>query len=251
MRLALIALVAVAFSSAGLGAESISALEALKLLPPEKAGSLARIEGREGAPGPERWHLIVYDPTQENAVQEFVVAGNKIVATRSLSQFADTLKPEDVIGSGNIKVDSNQAFRVVQAYARTNIVNVGSMNYQLTKQDAQSAPVWKIKCISEKGQNVGLIVVAADDGRVISHEGFKSDPNAGGSALALQKNVPEQSKSKTLPRRQRQQNIPVTTPAGPPPDPVAERFHRFGDKFRNLFAPADPQQTPRPQNRPH
>ena len=235
MRLSLIGLIAVAVSSAGLGAESISALEALKLLPPEKAGSIARIEGREGAPGPERWHLVVYDPAQENAVQDFVVAGNKIVATRALSQFADTLKPEDVIGDGNIKVDSNQAFRVVQAYARTNVVNVGSMNYQLTKEDAQSAPVWKIKCISEKGQNVGLIVVAADDGRVISHEGFKSDPYTGISATAFQKNVPEQSTSKAATRHPRPRSIPVTTP--PPPDPVAERFHRFGDKFRNLFCP--------------
>ena len=72
-----------------------TALAAVKLIPKDAAKRRARIEAREGAPTPERWYLLVHEPTEKRGVREFVVAGGKFVTSRTLSQFAETLKPAD------------------------------------------------------------------------------------------------------------------------------------------------------------
>ena len=55
-------------------AGSQTALSALRTLPPEDEQRLARIDGCDGTPTPERWHFLVYDPQTENGYREYVVA---------------------------------------------------------------------------------------------------------------------------------------------------------------------------------
>src|SRR6186713_1211708 len=78
----------------GQDAASTTALQAIKLLPKGQAKYLARIEARDGIPAPERWHLLTHDVNEENGLHEYVVAGGKVVASRAISQFAETLKSE-------------------------------------------------------------------------------------------------------------------------------------------------------------
>src|SRR5687767_13225909 len=82
--------------------QSESALRAIRLLPKSEAKRIARIEGREGTPAPERWHILVHDPKVENGLREYVVAGGELVASRTLSQFAEHLQPGDVVGTDGI-----------------------------------------------------------------------------------------------------------------------------------------------------
>jgi len=49
------------FAAASVGAQAVTALEAMKLLPKGEARKLARIEAREGTPEPERWYLLTHD----------------------------------------------------------------------------------------------------------------------------------------------------------------------------------------------
>src|SRR5688500_8454019 len=52
-----------------------TALGAIKALPRGEWKKIARIEARDGTPTPERWHIIVHDPKDENGLHEYVVAG--------------------------------------------------------------------------------------------------------------------------------------------------------------------------------
>ena len=72
-----------------------SALNAIKQLPRGEAKKIARIEAREGTPYPDRWYIIVNDPKDENGVHEYVVSGGEVVASRNISQFAESVKPTD------------------------------------------------------------------------------------------------------------------------------------------------------------
>src|SRR5215210_7382472 len=92
----LLASVTVAASSTW-AAQAPTALGALKALPKGEARRVARIQAFEGTPTPERWHILVHDPDSENGLHEYVVAGGEVVASREISQFAEELKPEDVI----------------------------------------------------------------------------------------------------------------------------------------------------------
>ena len=153
-----------------------SALAALKLLPRGEAKRLARIEARDGTPVPERWYFIVHDPKSETGVHEYVVAGGEIVASRDVSQFAENLRVEDVVGGEALKVNSDRAAKLAQQYALANDVNVTAMQYELKKDGAAAAPLWRVTCLGEDGKELGRLVISAGKGTVVSHEGFAAEP---------------------------------------------------------------------------
>lgn len=153
-----------------------TALDAVKELPKEQAGRIARIEARDGTPSPDRWYILTQDPAAENGVHEFVVTDGEIVASRSVSQFAESLTADDILGGQPMKIDSDKAAKVAKAYAEANGAVVASMNYELKKDGTDAAPAWTISCMDEKGNKVGAVIVTAGKGNVVSHEGFTLEP---------------------------------------------------------------------------
>ena len=160
--------------AADVAAHAETALDAVKELPKEQAGRVAMIEARDGTPDPERWYILTQDPTADNGVREFVVSNGEIVASRSVSQFAESLKADDMLGAQPVKIDSDKAAKL--AYAEANGAVVTSMNYELKKDGSEAAPAWTISCLDDKGNKVGTVVVTAGKGNVVSHEGFALEP---------------------------------------------------------------------------
>lgn len=155
-----------------------TALDALKLLPKDAAKRLARIEAREGTPSPERWYLLVHDPAEQRGVREFVVDGGKFVTSRTLSQFADALKPADVIGADTLKVDSSHVAKLAAAFAEANGAKVGSLNYELMRDAASNLPAWRVTVLDPSGDQLGVLAVNATRGAVLSADGFEKSPAA-------------------------------------------------------------------------
>jgi hypothetical protein len=153
-----------------------TALEAVKELPKEQAGRIAKIEARGGTPDPDRWYILTQDPKVDNGVHEFVVSNGEIVASRSISQFAESLKADDMLGDQPLKIDSDKAAKVARAYAEANGAAVTGMNYELKKDGPDAAPAWTIWCVDDKGNKVGSVVVTAGKGNVVAHDGFALEP---------------------------------------------------------------------------
>ncbi len=155
-----------------------SALDAIKLLPKDQAARIARIEGRDGSPDPDRWYILTQDPVADNGLHEFVVSNGAIVASRALSQFAESLKPEDILGAAPLKIDSDQAAKLAHDYAKTNGSAVTTLNYELKKDAPDAAPEWTVTCLDDQGKKVGEVVLTAAKGDVVSHTGFSMEPEA-------------------------------------------------------------------------
>jgi len=155
-------------------ASSSTALGALKLVPPDQAANLVSIFAREGVPAPDRWYIVTFDPTAENGVHEFVVVGNRLVASRQLSQFADSLKPVDVLGTKGLQLDSDAAGELALNYGRANSVTIDKINYELKREGGE--PFWKLVCLNQSGSRLGELKVSAEKGTVLAHEGFASEP---------------------------------------------------------------------------
>ena len=153
-----------------------TALDALKLIAKDTAKRLARIEAREGAPAPERWYLLVHDPAVERGVREFVVADGKLVTSRTISQFAETLTPADIVSADAVRIDSTHVAKLAAAFANANGAKVGMLNYELTRDAATNAPVWKATVLDAVGDQLGVLVVNATKGTVLSSEGFEKSP---------------------------------------------------------------------------
>lgn len=177
MRPTFPAIILLVASAASLHAQhATTALSAIKLLPKGEAKRIARIEAREGNPTPERWYILVHNPTEETGLREYVVAGGEIAATRSLSQFAEGLKADEVIGNDAVRIDSDRAGKLAQQYALANNVVPATISYQLRKDADDGMPVWNVTCVDAEGKAVGGLVVAAAKGNVLSHTGFALEP---------------------------------------------------------------------------
>ena len=151
-----------------------AALDALKLLPKDQAKNIAQIEAREGSPNPERWHFLVHDKTAESGLREYVVAGGAVVAAREISQFAQSMAAENVIGGGAIKINSDQAAKLLQQYATANDITIHTIDYGLKKEG--SDPLWRLTALNDLGKVLGGLVLTANNGTIISREGFPNDP---------------------------------------------------------------------------
>lgn len=154
-----------------------TAFDALKLLPPGAAGRVARIQAHEGQPSPDRWHFLVHDPREESGLHEYVVAGGEVVASRAVSQFAESLSAEDVVGEA-VKVDSDRVAKLAQQYAQANSLTIASLDYELKKPGEGAAPLWKVTCLDDAGRPFGHLMVTATRGTVVAHDGFPTEPAA-------------------------------------------------------------------------
>jgi hypothetical protein len=228
------------FASFGVAAgsfavEPITALNAVKLLPKSQARNLARIEAYEGTPAPDRWHLLVHDPESESGVREFVVAGGEIVASRSVSQFAQKLSAEDVIGDDIVKLDSDRLAEIAEDYARANEITPAAMNYQLKKEGAEAAPLWKVTCLDSDGKAVGTLVVTAGKGMVISHPGFAMAPPSQSDADFMAEAFPTPAEEiefeEAAPMERRKPRRRAKEPAG--------LFRRIGGSMQKFFTGKD------------
>lgn len=151
-----------------------TALGALALLPKEVATRVARVEGPDGHPFPERWYVLVHDPAFQTGLREYVFAEGHAVANRGLSQFADRVAAEEVIGAAAVKINSHVAAGMAAQFTMHNGQLLGGIRYELFKLDG--SPAWRLTCTSADGHVLGTIVLHATNGSVLSFDGFAAAP---------------------------------------------------------------------------
>jgi hypothetical protein len=153
-----------------------TAFSALSALPAEERANLARIEGPEGTPRPERWYLDVFAPDSETGVREYAVSDRQIVARRDLSQFASNLTAEDVLDNRFLRTDSSEVEKLAKDYATANNHVIAFLSLTLAKPFHEARPVWTARCYEASGAEFGCLVIAAENGTVFTHEGFAHEP---------------------------------------------------------------------------
>ncbi len=175
MRTFLILAGCLAGLAANAAAAGMTAFEAVRLLTREQRKLVALVEGRDGTPTPERWYILLHDPTAENGLKECVVAGGAIVASRAISQFAEKITPEMTLWDA-VKFDSDKAAKLVQQYAQANAAIAATIGYELRKDGADATPVWTVTGYDVEGRQLGVLVITATRGAVVTHEGFSIEP---------------------------------------------------------------------------
>jgi len=226
MRPTFLFLTVLAAGTASLSAQTgTSALNAIKLIPKADAKKIARIEAREGNPVPERWYIVVHNPADESGLREYVVAGGAVVASRALSQFAESVKPEDIITGEPLKIDSDRAGKLANQYALANNAIPATLNYQLRKDADDGTPVWNVTCIDENGRALGGVVVAANKGTVLSHNGFPLEPAP--AKLKGEEEDRDREPARTTKKRYVVRNRPEAVRQAPQEKPNPNFFQRI------------------------
>ena len=158
---------------------ALTALDAVDLLPKGEAAKVVRIVARDGIPAPERWYIIVHDPTAEDGFREYVIAGGEIVATRQVSQFAEHVTPKEMIAEGLVKIDSDTVADLARDYAVANGEEAVRLSYDLRKDGENAVPVWRVICQDAVGRTFGELFVTATLGSVVAHDGLPLEPMLG------------------------------------------------------------------------
>ena len=171
-------------------------------------------------------------------MREYVIAGGEIVAIRGLSQFAEAVKADEVIGSDAVKIDSDRIARIAQQYAKANGANAVSLNYQLKRDAVGSAPAWTVTCVDPAGKRLGELVFEAGKGAVLSHAGFSLEPPSDKARLAGSEERPRDRETELAPATPRR--IPTRNPppraefVRPPPEDNSP-VRKLGDSLQRLF----------------
>jgi hypothetical protein len=214
-------------------AYAVSALTALRVLLPEQAQNVALITGREGMPEPDRWHVIVFDPTSETGLREYVIAGGRRVASRTVSQFIERLSAADIVNPALIKVDSDRLVKTALQYGAANNKTIASLHFDLRKGATDGVPVWTVTCTDLAGVEMGRLQVSATRGEVLSHPGFAAEPPSESVAerpASTPVPAPERSETDRDPRKTA---IPTKTatplPLATPKPPLLRRLFGGGN----------------------
>jgi hypothetical protein len=238
MRPTLPAFILAAATAASLHAQNATtALSAIKLLPKGEVKRIARIEAREGNPTPERWYILVHNPTEESGLHEYVVAGGEVVASRALSQFAEGVRPEEVMVSETLRVDSDRAGRLAQQYALANNVVPATLSYQLRKDPDDGSAVWNVTCVDQAGKALGGVVVAASKGNVLSSTGFSVEPGAEKRQRVVEPTEDQQEREQQQLQQQRSARKPPQryVVRSRPPEPTRQAPPPAGGEKTNFF----------------
>lgn len=126
---------------------------------------VVEVVGREGAPQPRVWRIVLKEGTGS---RELDVEDGKITAQRPLTRppaYPTAVKLSD------LNLDSSGAFDATDAQARKVKLRFDSLNYVLRVSESTGKPFWQIELINKEGTGVGSIRVAAHDGTVISTDG--------------------------------------------------------------------------------
>lgn len=212
----ILSLFAAGLCAAGASAEPMSAFQALKLLSAEQLKALSRVEGVDGTPTPERWYLIVHDPSAENGFKELVVNAGAIVAERGLSQFVESVGPGEVIGASPLKIDSDRLAKLLRDTAKASKRTVAAINYELRRESAAVAPYWKVTALDVEGRPFGAILVSAEKGTVLAKDGFVPE-GPKGAATPEPPRFGTYSSSQVSRDPDAQAPPPVASPATPAP----------------------------------
>jgi hypothetical protein len=225
-------------------------LGALSLLPKDAATRVARLEGPDGRPFPERWYVLIHDAAAPRGLREFVFADGKLVTSRALSQFADSISADDVVGAASIKINSDQAAGIAAQFAMHNGKQLGGVRYELAKAETSRSPVWHLSCSDANGQPLGMISLHATKGTLLSFQGFEKspmvpEPETIASAQTAE-TAPRPSPATKPVKRASSQPAARSERSSPPPPPRAVPVRRVpppregpvdrvGGVFRRIF----------------
>ncbi len=172
------------FPLAALGRDT--AYHALRAIGAERDQALLNhvieVKGRDGAPQPEKWTVVLDDPLARGGVREIEVANGHIVSERTPVKAYSGISGGVSMNFQKLNLDSEGAFKVAEDEARRARIGFESVDYVLRCDEAGSAPTWVLQLLDARQHSIGSVRIAADNGTVLARD-------FGGSALPPEANA--------------------------------------------------------------
>lgn len=123
------------------------------------------LRGRNGAPQPTMWKIVVDAPDARGGIREIDVQNGRIVGQRT----PVSRDVGQVMNFNQLNLDSDGAFTVVNQEAGKRRTTFDRLDYSLRGGSKGGAPIWEIE-LYEKGNRVGVMRIAADSGEILEQD---------------------------------------------------------------------------------
>ena len=199
-----------------------TAYTALRVVGRQKSqGVLSQVielRGRNGAPQPSVWKVILNEPGARGGLREIEVQRGKLIAERTPTVREALGAPMNL---NNLNLDSDGLFTVVNQECQKQGQGFDRVDYALRSGSGKGAPVWTAEIFDGRNGRIGSMQVAADSGTVLARNFTRTTPPP---------------VAPPPPQNDRDYVNPRTTPNGPPPPPPEEQggWSEPGEKFRGV-----------------
>ncbi len=192
---------------------------------------VVELRGRNGAPQPAVWKIVMRESGARGGLREIEVQRGRIISERTPTFTGAAGEPMDLT---HLNLDSDGLFTVINQEARQSARNFDRVDYVLRSGSGGGSPVWTADLYDGRNGKVETMQVAADSGTVLarsragdSRGNFDDDHN-------LVRNNPPPA-----PRRSFDSNYsqPGESFRGVPDffHRLGNRIVRHGEKLENFF----------------
>lgn len=149
-----------------------TAYQALRTVGAERSKALLNnvieVKGRNGAPQPEVWTILLNDPLARGGVREIEVSKGHITSERTPVKAYSGQGEAIVLNFTLLNLDSEGAFAVAQREALEAKIGFFEADYLLRCDDNGSTPIWVVQLLDQQQHSLGSVSIAADTGAVVS-----------------------------------------------------------------------------------
>jgi hypothetical protein len=158
-----------------LAEEQATAYEALRVVGTQFGRGalkhLVSITGVEGNPQPEKWKIMLEDPSAPGRVREVEVADGRIASEGTPSRSITGSTEGATINTARLNLDSNGAYAVAGHTAEKSHTRFAIASYTL-RTDERGEPIWIVTLANKSSRPVGTIYIGASGGTVRRTEGM-------------------------------------------------------------------------------
>ena len=125
---------------------------------------VVEMRGRNGAPQPAVWKMVLNDPAARGGLREIDVQRGRIIGERTPVARGAVGESMDF---SRLNLDSDGVFTIVNQETRKTGQTFDRLDYALRSGSGGGAPVWTVELFDGRRGKVGTMQLAADSGAVL------------------------------------------------------------------------------------
>jgi len=186
----------------------------------ERVTGLVELRGASGAPTPETWNVVIYEPRSPTKLAEFTIRGPRVEDRGPNKDYYPQREPTGFFEMAKVNVDCAGAFRIADREAGKAMIGFDVIDYKLRCREFSDEPVWILTLRTSAGLVNGTVTLSAVGGKVLRT--IWSRPGPGGRPFADDSAIPAEFRPPPPPPLPDPFPAKPTTPdpAAPLPDPL-------------------------------
>lgn len=172
----IVSFLAVLFCGPFAGLASDTAYQALRAVGIQRGQEILNhvleVQGRNGAPRPASWKILLDDPAARGGVRELEVVDGKVTAERT--PIGATTAAGGAMDFQKLNLDSEGAFKIAEKEASKAHLGFDQIDFTLRSGEAGRPPVWILQLTDTAHHVVGTMNLSADSGAVVRSDLYGS-----------------------------------------------------------------------------